>query len=113
MNLKYKEREDTNMIRVLFEPKNMSIKDIYKKQRREGLFNIGYHFIILPTGEIAEGVPFYAYADYRLSHVRDSVYCLLVGVDNKDHITDGQRKVLQQVHVLHKLPVLFGDDDNV
>lgn len=44
MNLKYKEREETNMVRVLFEPKVKTVREIYVEQRREGLFNIGYHF---------------------------------------------------------------------
>lgn len=57
MNLKYKEREETNMVRVLFEPKVKTVREIYVEQRREGLFNIGYHLIVMPNGEVKKGFP--------------------------------------------------------
>lgn len=111
MNLKYKEREETNMMRVLFEPKVKTVREIYVEQRREGLFNIGYHLIVMPTGEVKEGIPFLAYGDYRLAHVKDSIYVLLVGCANEDEMTDAQKNSLKDIKNKHNLDVCFGDDD--
>lgn len=110
MNLKYKEREETNMVRVLFEPKVKTVREIYVEQRREGLFNIGYHLIVLPSGEEKEGIPFLAYGDYRLAHVKDSIYVLLVGCADEKGISDAQRKTLQAIKNRYELDVHFGDD---
>lgn len=110
MNLKYKEREETNMVRVLFEPKVKTVREIYVEQRREGLFNIGYHLIVMPTGEVQEGIPFLAYGDYRLAHAEDSVYVLLVGCANKKDMSDAQCKTLGDIKNKYTLAVHYGDD---
>lgn len=95
--LKYKERAKTECIRVLFEPENKTTKQIYVEQRKEGLFNIGYHYILLPDGDLEDGIPFYAYADYRLAHMKDSVYVLAVGCSNSDALTSSQIKALEKL----------------
>lgn len=58
MELKYKEREVTNMVRVIFEPEEKTTREIYVEQRKNGLFNIGYHLIVLPDGEVKRVFPF-------------------------------------------------------
>lgn len=110
MNLKYKEREETNMVRVLFEPKVKTVREIYVEQRREGLFNIGYHLIVMPNGEVKEGIPFLAYGDYRLAHVKDSVYVLLVGCAGEKDMSDAQRKTMRDIKNKYALDVHYGDD---
>lgn len=110
MNLKYKEREETNMVRVLFEPKVKTVREIYKSQRKEGLFNIGYHLIVMPNGEVKEGIPFLNYGDYRLAHVQDSIYVLLVGCSNEKDMSDAQRKTLRDIKNKYALDVHYGDD---
>ncbi|WP_288878695.1 hypothetical protein [Megasphaera massiliensis] len=109
MELKYKEREVTNMVRVIFEPEEKTTREIYVEQRKNGLFNIGYHLIVLPDGEVKKGIPFLAYADYRLAHVRDSVYVLMVGASEKK-MSDAQHKALDDLKEELKLEVCFGDD---
>lgn len=109
-NLKYKEREETNMIRVLFEPKEKTVREIYTEQRKYGLFNIGYHLIILPNGEVKEGIPFLAYGDYRLAHTKDSVYVLLIGCNDKDAMSHAQRKAMRDIQNKYSLLIHFGDD---
>lgn len=108
--MKYKEREVTNMVRVIFEPEEKTTREIYVEQRKNGLFNIGYHLIVLPDGEVKRGIPFLAYADYRLAHVRDSVYILLVGSESEKTMTDAQHKALEGIKEELKLEICFGDD---
>lgn len=98
------------MVRVLFEPKVKTVREIYVEQRREGLFNIGYHLIVMPNGEVKEGIPFLAYSDYRLAHVKDSVYALLVGCACEKDMSDAQRKTMRDIKNKYALDVHYGDD---
>lgn len=98
------------MIRVLFEPQEKTVREIYNEQRRNGLFNIGYHLIVMPNGEVKDGIPFLAYGDYRLAHVKDSVYVLLVGCGAEDTMSQAQKKALRDLQNKYSLLVHFGDD---
>lgn len=106
-NLKYKNRDETNCIRVLFEPEIKTTKQIYIEQRKEGLFNIGYHYILQPNGHLDEGIPFYAYADYRLAHTKDSVYILAVGCKSPDAMTSSQKKALEYFSSINELKINY------
>lgn len=110
MKLKYKEREETHMMRIMFDSEAKTEKDVYREQRKEGLFNVGYHFIVLPTGGVKKGIPYLAYADYRFSHVHDSLYVLFVGSKSDSAMTDAQCKALEYLKDELQLEVHFGDD---
>jgi len=110
MELKYKKRKLTESIRVLYEPKNKTVKEIYKEQRCSGLFNIGYQFILLPDGTLEEGIPFYVYADFRFAHVNDSVYVLAVGCKDKDSMTKAQMHTLDNLGLVKRVPIIYSED---
>ncbi len=109
MELRYKKRKETKNIRLIFEPVKMSIKDIFVRQRRAGLFNIGYQYILMPNGDLKEGIPFYAYADFRLAHMTESVYVLVVGAAEKKNMTDSQERSLSHLEAKSKLKIIAKD----
>lgn len=94
---------------MIFEPVKMSIKDIFARQRRAGLFNIGYQYILMPNGDLKEGIPFYAYADFRLAHMTESVYVLVVGAAEKKNMTDSQERSLSHLEAKSKLKIIAKD----
>ena len=73
------------------------------------LFNIGYQYILMPNGDLKEGIPFYAYADFRLAHMTESVYVLVVGAAEKKNMTDSQERSLSHLEAKSKLKIIAKD----
>jgi len=78
-------------------------KDIHRWHQERGFDGIGYHAVILPTGEIEQGRPHYWKGAHVKGHNHDSIGICLIG---QIHFNDEQKAALRDLihELLRKYP---------
>ena len=93
--MNFKKRLTTTSIRVIKQPLNGLDKEaLYKKARRQGEFDTGYHFIIHNDGTLEADRPIEAVAQWNFEEYESSLYVL---ADTTGKLSDAQRLVLRGV----------------
>lgn len=95
--IKYKEREKTDYLCVVYHPINVSPQDIYREQRIKCMFDMGVHFLLYPNGTVYECLPMAAHADILYDHTEDGIYIMAVGCESLPTMTDAQRHVFDKM----------------
>lgn len=95
--IKYKERDKTEYLCVVFHPINVSPQDIYREQRIQCMFSMGVHFLLYPDGSVYECLPMTAPADILYDHADDGIYIMAVGCDSVPTMADAQRHVFDKM----------------
>lgn len=101
---KYKEREETDAIRLYKAPSyhDMDYTEILTRMKQGGRLNLGFHFILRPDGLLEEGIPINNYADIDLKGYETAIYILYTGAV----LTDCAAKVLNNLAEDLKLPLI-------
>lgn len=93
--MEFKKRTITTSIRVVKQNLNGLDKEaLYKKARRLGEFDTGYHFIIHNDGNLEEDRPIDAVAQWNFEEYETSLYVL---ADTAGKLSDAQRLVLRGI----------------
>ena len=84
------------------EGRPVSVADVDRWHRERGFFSIGYHYLVLPDGTIAEGRPLWRVGAHCSEHNRHSIgICYVGGLDSrmqpKDTRTPAQRAALRSL----------------
>lgn len=94
VGVSYTNRKNTSCVCVVYHPKEESVEDIWKEQRRNGMFDVGVHFLITTTGIVYKGIPIDSYAEIMYSHSEDGVYIMMIGCKMEAYMTASQQKAL-------------------
>lgn len=93
--MKFKKRLTTTSIRLVKQDlKGLDKEALYKKARRLGEFDTGYHFIIHNDGTVEIDRPVDAVAQWDFEGYETSLYVLM---DTTGKISDAQRLVLKNI----------------
>ena len=93
--MEFKKRLCTISIRIVKQPLNGLTKEmLYKKARRNGEFDTGYHFIIHNDGNLEVDRPIDAVAQWNFEEYETSLYIL---ADTVGKLSDAQRLVLRSI----------------
>lgn len=93
--MEFKQRLTTTAIRLVKQNLNGLDKEaLYKKARRQGEFDTGYHFIIHNDGTLEVDRPVDAVAQWDFEGYETSLYVL---VDTIGKLSDAQRLVLRSI----------------
>lgn len=118
IGVSYTKRKDTSCICVVYHPKEEPIEDIFKEQRRNGLFDVGVHFLITPAGIVYKGLPLDSHAEILYLHSGDGIYIMMIGCDSEEHMTAAQQKaidgLLTCIRVKYEdmeLPVIYKEEE--
>lgn len=93
--MEFKKRLTTTAIRLVKQNLNGLDKEaLYKKARRQGEFDTGYHFIIHNDGTLENDRHIEAVAQWSFEDYESSLYVL---VDTTGKLSDAQRLVLRGI----------------
>lgn len=92
--VKFKERRDTLFFTVINRNEHdKSFEDLFCQARREGEFDVDFHFLIRRSGKVEEGRAVDAIGGRNLPGNERSIF-ILVDVDEKHNRTDAQGQAL-------------------
>ncbi len=104
-SIKYKEREKTDYLCVVYHPIKSKPTEIYREQRIQCMFDMGVHFLLYPDGTVYECLPLTAHADILYDHTEDGIYIMAVGCESLPTMTDAQRytfdKMKKELNLKH------------
>lgn len=92
----YKQRSDTTTVYIVYKDLKADFSTVYKKARRAGEYDTGYHYYIERNGNINFDRSIDAVAQYDFKDNEISVYVLVDAVSPED-VTDAQKKSLLKV----------------
>jgi len=87
-------------------------QNIHQWHLERGFDGIGYHYVVLPTGDIENGRPEYWQGAHVRGHNKGSIGICLIGVDDftRDQLTALRYLIMQLIHK-HPLAEVFGHRD--
>lgn len=96
MNVQFKVREKTvALITLCQDLDGITRRELYKKARRNGDFDVSFHYFINSQGIVETGREEYVVAGYDLDHSRQAVVVL---IDSPNGIlTDSQKVSLKDI----------------
>lgn len=91
--MKFKKRLETLRIYLVIKDlQDATMSTLYKKARRDGNFDTGYHFVLFNNGLMEADRPIDCVADCNFENSESSIYIL---VDSKGKLSDSQKLALR------------------
>ena len=102
--IEFLDRENTDAIRLHFDETadTLSKEQLIIRAKRDGKFNLGFHYILRKDGTLEDGISPTQYADFELDDYKTSIYVLVTA----DKLTDAAEYRLEKLSKKLKLKVV-------
>lgn len=102
--IEFLNRENTEVIRLHFDETadTLSKEQLTVRAKRDGKFNLGFHYILRKDGTLEEGISLNQFADFELDGYKTSIYVLVTA----DRLTDAAEYRLEKLSKKLKLKVV-------
>lgn len=108
MFVKFRKRKTTDAMRVVIRDIHGADREqLYKKSRKIGDLDTGFHIVILSNGLVEFDRDIKAVASHRLPYNEESLYVL---VDATEKPNDAQRNSLTRLSIEYGLPIEYVED---
>ena len=102
--IEFLDRENTDAIRLYFDETadTLSKEQLIIRAKRDGKFNLGFHYILRKDGTLEDGISPTQFADFELDEYKTSIYVLVTA----DKLTDAAEYRLEKLSKKLKLKVV-------